>query len=51
MRDSGCEVPDYMLSMKKHNKKEKRELERRAPQRETISTIPAFENLRKEKQK
>lgn len=51
MRDSGCEVPDYMLSMKKHNKKEKRELERRAPQRDTISTIPAYEDLRKEKQR
>ncbi|XP_046427466.1 probable ATP-dependent RNA helicase DDX52 [Neodiprion fabricii] len=51
MRDSGCEVPDYMLSMKKHNKKEKRELERRAPQRDKISTIPTYEDIRKEKQR
>ncbi|XP_003703115.1 DExD-box helicase 52 isoform X2 [Megachile rotundata] len=42
MRQSGCDVPDYMLAMKKHNKKEKRQLERRAPTREKISTIPKF---------
>ncbi|XP_020707702.1 probable ATP-dependent RNA helicase DDX52 isoform X2 [Athalia rosae] len=40
MRASGCDVPDYMLSMKKHNKREKRELQRRAPPRDRISTIP-----------
>ncbi|XP_054012937.1 probable ATP-dependent RNA helicase DDX52 isoform X2 [Hylaeus anthracinus] len=42
MRESGCNVPEYMLAMKKHTKKERRKLERKAPTRETISTIPKF---------
>lgn len=45
MRQSGCDVPDYMLAMKKHNKKEKRKLERKAPTREKISTIPKFKRV------
>ena len=49
MRASGCHVPDYMLAMKKHNKKEKRKLEREAPKRSSISTIPKLKkkNLKK----
>nr|XP_012235584.1 PREDICTED: probable ATP-dependent RNA helicase DDX52 [Linepithema humile]XP_012235585.1 PREDICTED: probable ATP-dependent RNA helicase DDX52 [Linepithema humile] len=43
MRASGCDVPDYMLAMKKkHNKKERRKLERTAPARERISTVPTY---------
>ncbi|XP_076649186.1 DExD-box helicase 52 [Halictus rubicundus] len=42
MRESGCNVPDYMLAMKKHTKKERRKLEREAPTREKISTLPRF---------
>lgn len=42
MRDSGCEIPNYMLTMKKHSKKERRKLERSAPARERISTILKF---------
>ncbi|XP_043248866.1 probable ATP-dependent RNA helicase DDX52 isoform X2 [Colletes gigas] len=45
MRESGCNVPEYMLTMKKHTKKERRKLERRAPTRETISTIPKFNRV------
>ncbi|KAI4495540.1 hypothetical protein M0802_008552 [Mischocyttarus mexicanus] len=40
MRASGCDVPEYMLAMKKHSKKVRRELERTAPERETILTAP-----------
>ncbi|XP_015171504.1 PREDICTED: probable ATP-dependent RNA helicase DDX52 [Polistes dominula] len=40
MRASGCDVPEYMLTMKKHSKKERRKLERTAPKRETILTGP-----------
>lgn len=40
MREAGCEVPDYMLAMKKHSKKQKRKLEREAPKRERILTVP-----------
>lgn len=45
MRESGCNVPDYMLAMKKHSKKEKRKLEHKAPTREKISTIPTFRHV------
>ncbi|XP_008547010.3 probable ATP-dependent RNA helicase DDX52 [Microplitis demolitor] len=38
MRASGCEVPDYMFSMKKHDKRERKKLERVAPKRDSIST-------------
>jgi len=42
MRASGCDVPDYMLAMKKHSKKERRKLERTAPAREKILTVPTY---------
>ncbi|XP_031840351.2 DExD-box helicase 52 [Nomia melanderi] len=42
IRASGCNVPNYMLSIKKHSKKEKRKLEQKAPAREKISTIATF---------
>ncbi|XP_032680902.1 probable ATP-dependent RNA helicase DDX52 isoform X2 [Odontomachus brunneus] len=42
MRASGCHVPDYMLAMKKHSKKERRKLERTAPTRERILTVPTY---------
>ncbi|KAK2582577.1 hypothetical protein KPH14_004865 [Odynerus spinipes] len=42
MRASGCDVPEYMLAMKKHSKKKRRELERTAPVRDTILTIPKY---------
>ncbi|CAK9802489.1 Probable ATP-dependent RNA helicase DDX52 [Anthophora plagiata] len=45
MRESGCYIPDYMLAMKKHSKKERRKLERTAPAREKISTIPKFKRV------
>ena len=47
MRDSGCNVPDYMLSMKKYNKMERRKQERKAPVRAKISTVPTFKHDRK----
>lgn len=42
MRASGCDVPEYMLAMKKHSKKERRKLERTAPERDTILTVPKY---------
>ncbi|KAH0954046.1 hypothetical protein HN011_009016 [Eciton burchellii] len=48
MRASGCDVPDYMLAMKKHSKKERRKLEHTAPTREKILTIPTYKR-RKQK--
>ncbi|XP_078042091.1 DExD-box helicase 52 [Augochlora pura] len=49
MRESGCNVPDYMLAMRKHTKKEKRKLERKAPPREKISTKPTFKRIHKDR--
>lgn len=40
MKESGCEVPEFMLSLKKPNKKVLRKLESRAPDRDTITTKP-----------
>lgn len=47
MRDSGCEVPEYMLAMKKHSKKERRKLEHSAPKRERISTVPTYKRRKR----
>lgn len=46
MKDSGCEVPDYMLAMKKWNKRDRKKKEREIPKRAPISTIVKFKNKR-----
>ncbi|PSN41807.1 hypothetical protein C0J52_07846 [Blattella germanica] len=51
LRESGCEVPDYLLTMKKASKRDRQQLERRAPQRESISTVPTIEQERLKKLK
>ncbi|XP_023232182.1 probable ATP-dependent RNA helicase DDX52 [Centruroides sculpturatus] len=43
MKDSGCDVPDFMLQLKKPSKKIKKQLARKAVKRETISTIPLYD--------
>ncbi|KDR12154.1 hypothetical protein L798_13909, partial [Zootermopsis nevadensis] len=43
LRESGCEVPEYMLTMKKASKRARRKLESHAPYRESISSVPAYE--------
>ncbi|XP_049767383.1 probable ATP-dependent RNA helicase DDX52 isoform X5 [Schistocerca cancellata] len=40
VQDSGCEVPEYLLKLKKSSKRDRRKLEKKAPQRERISTVP-----------
>lgn len=49
MKDSGCEVPAYMLEMKKVTKKVWREREQQAPERESISTVPKIEKQKQER--
>ncbi|KAG8223169.1 hypothetical protein J437_LFUL000335 [Ladona fulva] len=49
MRDSGCEVPDYMLRMKKASKEVRKQLEKKAPKRDRISTVPLHELERQKK--
>ncbi|OAD59569.1 putative ATP-dependent RNA helicase DDX52 [Eufriesea mexicana] len=51
MKESGCNVPDYMLAMKKHSKKERRKLEHKAPTREKITTMPTFKRVYNKEQK
>ena len=43
MRNSGCEVPDYMLSAKKTSRDEKRKLATKAPKRDGISRVSKYE--------
>uniref|UniRef100_A0A1B6HEI1 Probable ATP-dependent RNA helicase DDX52 n=1 Tax=Homalodisca liturata TaxID=320908 RepID=A0A1B6HEI1_9HEMI len=42
MKESGCEVPEYIMNMKKTSKRERRKMEQRAPQRKSISTQPSY---------
>jgi ATP-dependent RNA helicase DDX52/ROK1 len=51
LHESGCEVPEYMLTMKKASKRTRRKLERHAPHRERISSVPAYEIERVKKLK
>lgn len=37
LRNSGCNVPDYMLTLKKRSKKVRRELEKTVPKRQDIA--------------
>ncbi|XP_018333580.1 probable ATP-dependent RNA helicase DDX52 [Agrilus planipennis] len=51
MKQSGCEVPAYMLTMKKQSKKEKKKMLSSAPLREDITTIPEYELQRRAKRR
>ncbi|KAF7994653.1 hypothetical protein HCN44_004125 [Aphidius gifuensis] len=46
MKASGCEVPEYMLAMKKWNKRDRKKKELETPKRASISTIVKFKNKR-----
>ncbi len=41
MRQSGCEVPEWMLQLKAPNKKERKKLKAKAPERKDIRTVAA----------
>ncbi|KAG0258123.1 RNA-dependent ATPase rok1 [Actinomortierella ambigua] len=43
MRESGCEVPDWMLSMKKPSKNEKKNLRKMPLSRKTINTMSTYD--------
>ncbi|XP_071945364.1 probable ATP-dependent RNA helicase DDX52 [Antedon mediterranea] len=40
MRNAGCQVPEYMLQIKKTSKRERKRLERNPVERNTIRTLP-----------
>lgn len=47
IRNSGSEVPEYMLTLKRRSKQVRRRLNKSAPKRKAISTTPAFERQRR----
>ena len=49
MRNSGCEVPDYMLSLKKANQDERKKLMAKAPKLSGISTVSKYEKEQNKK--
>jgi len=51
MRQSGCEVPDWMLRLKRKPKKQRRMAEYRPPRRRRISTISSWDLKRANKRK
>merc|ERR1712039_327802 len=51
MRQSGCEVPEWMLRLKPRTKKAKRMAEFRPPERKRVSTISGFDLKRLHKKR
>lgn len=51
LKDSGCIVPDYMLSIKKQTKTERKKVARKAPTRDDIITIPLYDRIKGGKKK
>merc|ERR1712025_597327 len=49
MRNSGCEVPEYMLHLKKPSRDDKKKLAERAPKRDGISTVSKYEKDERKK--
>lgn len=49
MRNSGCEVPEYMLQMKKTSKSEAKKMARVLPERKSISTEPFSDKIKRKK--
>ncbi|KAI8929442.1 P-loop containing nucleoside triphosphate hydrolase protein [Entophlyctis helioformis] len=44
MKESGCDVPDWMLELKKPSKNMKKNLRKRPLERDTIKTVSSFDN-------
>ncbi|KAI4466495.1 rna helicase [Holotrichia oblita] len=49
LRQSGQQVPDFMLRIKKRSKKERKKLETSALKRNDITTIPVYELMKKKR--
>ncbi|KAI8620321.1 P-loop containing nucleoside triphosphate hydrolase protein [Chytriomyces sp. MP71] len=43
MKESGCDVPEWMLNLKNPNAKERKKLRKRAIERETINTMSKYD--------
>ncbi|CAG9855863.1 unnamed protein product [Phyllotreta striolata] len=46
LKESGCEVPSYMLKLKKVSKAQKKKLQASAPKRDEIVTKPLYDRLK-----
>jgi ATP-dependent RNA helicase DDX52/ROK1 len=51
MRQSGCEVPEWMVNLKSANQKQKKSLKRKAPERQDIKVVAGSTFGRKEANK
>merc|ERR1712070_867940 len=51
MRQSGCEVPEWMLRLKPRTKKQRRNAEFRQPERKRISTVSGYDLAKSHKRK
>ncbi len=46
MKTSGCDVPEWMLQMKKISRKDKKHLAAHAPHRESVSTVATIDKFK-----
>lgn len=46
LKESGCEVPEYLLAIKKKSKKLIKEMAKRAPARDEITTVPIYDRVK-----
>ncbi|CAG9767505.1 unnamed protein product [Ceutorhynchus assimilis] len=46
LKESGCEVPEYLLSIKTKSKKEAKKIAKKAPAREDITTVPIYDRIK-----
>ena len=51
MKQSGCNVPDWMLSLKNPTKSEKKDLKRKAVERQSVKTISSYDEKRQRKKR
>jgi ATP-dependent RNA helicase DDX52/ROK1 len=51
MKQSGCEVPEWMLKLKKPTKTQKKNLKRKPVEREQIKTISAYDEKKQKKKR
>ena len=51
MKESGCEVPDWMLALKAPSKNQKKNLAKRPIDRKTIKTTSSYDEKRQNKKR
>ncbi|KAL1488190.1 hypothetical protein ABEB36_015147 [Hypothenemus hampei] len=51
MKQSGCDVPEYLLTIRKKSRQEAKMMAKRAPTRDEITTTPIYERIKGNKRK